>query len=209
MSGKTYLIASSFFMIMYLLVSCSQQSPFVQDMETYSFDDLGTWTIYIPASWPERYKRENEFPIISSIAIDSGGAVWFATTGGPVAIGDGVYRFDGKNWVHFSTENGLPSEEISSMVAGPNGIIWFGTHCCGIAKFDGKTWDHFTVANGLGSNDVRSIAVAPDGKLWVGTSENGLSIYDGIGWKTIQDEAGIPRGFVGDIFILPIWKYFV
>jgi frataxin-like iron-binding protein CyaY len=175
----------------------------ILNMETYSFTNQGRWTIYTPAHWRERYGQRSNFPSIVSIAIDLDGAVWFATMGGARFIGDGVYRFDGENWTHFSTENGLPSDEVSSMAVTPDGAIWFSTLSSGIARFDGETWVYHKKSNGLGSNDVRSMAVAPDGKLWAGTEEKGVSVFDGVKWTTFKTQGDTPREYVGDIFILP------
>lgn len=179
-----------------------QQTAFPQ-MEAYSFMNKGSWTVYTPAHWQKQYEQKSGFPTISSIVADLEGAVWFATMGGSVAISDGVYRFDGENWAHFSQKNGLPSDEISSMVLTSDGTIWFSTLCCGVASFDGETWEYYTTTNGLESNDVRSMAVAPDGKLWLGTSENGVSVFDGTKWTTLQTDSDMPRDYVGDISTLP------
>jgi ligand-binding sensor domain-containing protein len=179
------------------------QAPSTLTMETSSFAKKGTWAIYTPAHWQERYGQKSDFPDIVSIVIDSDGAVWFATMGGARFVGDGVYRFDGRNWTDFSTENGLPSDEISAMAVTPDGAIWFGTLSSGIARFDGETWAYYKASNGLISNDVRAMAVAPNGNLWVGTGEHGVSVFDGIKWTTFKSQGNAPKEFVGTISILP------
>jgi len=46
------------------------------------------------------------------------GAIWAGT------FGNGLARFDGKNWQSFTTDNGLPGNYIISQTVSSNGVFW-------------------------------------------------------------------------------------
>jgi ligand-binding sensor domain-containing protein len=181
-----------------LLASCSPKSSLsIVQMEVHQ---KGNWTIYIAPEW----QKQKESISISSMAIATDGSLWFGTTGGPVSIGTGVYRFDGKLWTRYTSENsGLPADEVSSIAANPDGTIWFTTFCCGVSRFDGKTWTTYTAANELAENDVRSSAVAPNGSAWFGTEDKGVSRFDGKNWTTYTQDNGLSANSIGHITVLP------
>ena len=49
------------------------------------------------------------------------GRLWFGTTS------DGVYRYDGKSFVHFLAQDGLGNNTVHSIAEDQGGNIWFGT----------------------------------------------------------------------------------
>jgi len=161
------------------------------------------WTTYIPPEWTEAIEHQQEVPSISTILPTSDGSVWFASMVGAASVGTGVYRYFDQDWVHLTTENGLPADEISDMVFASDGSIWFSTLCCGVARFDGTTWTRYTTTDGLASNNVDSMAVTPDGAIWFGTNDNGVSRYVDHGWQTYTTADGLHGNYVGNIFALP------
>lgn len=79
----------------------------------------------------------------------------------------------------FSTEEGLSSNNIYSILEDREGFIWIATEE-GLNKFDGKNFSHFAINSGrysLSHNRSQTMLIAPDGNIWVGTSD-GLNIYD-------------------------------
>lgn len=178
-------------------------APLVEEMETHHLYQ-GAWTTYVPPTWTNQFQQKGEFPYIFSITVGSDGSLWFATSGGAVSIGVGIYHFDGNTWTHYNKGNGGPYQEFSSSSLGPDGAVWFGTFCCGITRFDGKSWTNYTTDNGLQSNDVRSMALATDGALWIGSEDAGAARFDGKSWQYFPAYYGSIWGsFVGRIFILP------
>jgi ligand-binding sensor domain-containing protein len=120
---------------------------------------------------------------------DKAGILWFATTG------EGVYRYDGKTFTHFSEKDGLNSNYISAILEDKSGNIWFGTNA-GLSSYDGKKFNNFPlgIMNGnyfntyKPSNDpsipppknaVWSIMQGKSGKIWFGTWQDGVYCYDG------------------------------
>jgi len=93
---------------------------------------------------------------VSSVAVSKRGIFWFGLSF--VAPDDidkcglqkstedwGAYRFDGKTWTHFTTEDGLVDNKICDVVVGPDEAVWFGSFDKGISRFDGNEWISFVV----------------------------------------------------------------
>jgi ligand-binding sensor domain-containing protein len=47
----------------------------------------------------------------------------------------GVARFDGEQWVTYTTENGLVDNDVSGIAVTPDGAIWIGTNDGGVSRF--------------------------------------------------------------------------
>ena len=79
----------------------------------------------------------------------------------------------------YTTEQGLSSNVIYSILQDNKGLIWVATEE-GLNKFDGKNFTVFSVNKGrhsLSHNRTQTLYLAPDGNVWTGTS-NGLNIYN-------------------------------
>src|SRR5262249_22135417 len=70
------------------------------------------------------------------------GNLWIATE-------SGVSRFDGANFVNFTTADGLADNRVATIISTPDGAIWFGTSNGGISRYDPASFAHFNVADGL------------------------------------------------------------
>ena len=78
-----------------------------------------------------------------------------------------------------STEEGLSSNTIYSILQDNSGFIWIATEQ-GLNKFDGKNLTHFAINKhyySISHNRTQTMLLAPDGNIWIGTSD-GLNIYD-------------------------------
>lgn len=117
---------------------------------------------------------------ITDCIVDRDGNVWF-TAGLDVSnivrgYGQygGVYRFDGTKWTLFTTEDGLQSNLIYSILEDSKGTIWVGTSN-GVAKYDGVKW-----SNELSLNDkvlVSDLFIDSKGSLWYATFRDGIYKY--------------------------------
>lgn len=102
---------------------------------------------------------------------DSAGNLWFGT------IEKGVGKYDGKELKYFTTEDGLPTNRITSIVEDSTGILWFGTGQ-GIVKYDGNSFINYTEKDGLCDDGTSGIFIDSKGMFWIGTW-GGLCQFDG------------------------------
>ncbi len=99
---------------------------------------------------------------IGQIHRDRWGYMWFRT------YYDGVIRYDGQFFVHFSAAEGLAGNDVHEIVEDRVGNLWFGTDG-GVSRYNGKSFVTFTTADGLAGNDVHEIVEDRSGSLWFGT----------------------------------------
>lgn len=57
---------------------------------------------------------------------------------------DGLYRYDGKTILHFTTKNGLPHNRVEDLQEDQGGNIYFNTPA-GVCKFDGQSFSTLPV----------------------------------------------------------------
>lgn len=77
-------------------------------------------------------------------------------------------------YVLYGTEDGLPQEDILSIVQDKRGYMWFGTNA-GAARYNGRVMTVFDRRNGLPGNAVNAMAVDSSGNLYCATS-GGIAI---------------------------------
>lgn len=149
---------------------------------------------YDGKSWHFFIDIETQYLIrVNSIAQDRAGNIWFATVYGRIKERPpegGIYRFDGKSWRKFTTNDGLVSNLVTTIVNDDIGNLWFGSER-GVSRFDGTHWKTFTQADGLASNWVDAISKDKTGDLWFQT-DKGLSRFDGSTWDYFPQDVGRP-----------------
>lgn len=109
---------------------------------------------------------------------DRKGNLWFGTKD------SGVYYYNGKSFQHFTTKDGLASNQAFHIYEDKTGNIWFGA-----SRYDGKSFRTFTTKDGFLSNSIRLILQDKTGKLWFGAGGNTL-IYDGKTFTTLTNKDG-------------------
>jgi ligand-binding sensor domain-containing protein len=81
--------------------------------------------------------KEGTLARVWTITDDKQGNLWIGT------IDAGVWMFDGKALTHYTTRDGLGSNDIWTIYKDRNDKLWFGTDGAGIYTFNGKTFDKF------------------------------------------------------------------
>jgi hypothetical protein len=97
-----------------------------------------------------------------------------------VAVESGLYRYNGKNWQHFGTDNGLPTNNIK-IIRLFNKKAYLGTDA-GLVIYDGGAFKYPGDSLGLPQKPIAGIAAAGDNDVWV-LVERDLYHYDGSVWK--------------------------
>ena len=107
--------------------------------------------------------RTAQFPTPSTTATDSRGRVWSLRAGA-------VECRDGQRTKIYTPADGLPYDDITSIAAGEDGVIWLATPK-GAIRFDGVNWEYRQGRRWLPDDDVRAIAVEANGNAWFATSK--------------------------------------
>lgn len=133
-----------------------------------------------------------------SVLEDSKGNLWFGS------IGSGVYRYDGKYFQNFTTDDGLINNEIVCIYEDKAGKIWLGANG-GLSIYNGNFFQNYMITGDTivedktgkvvpnlqrPTNEVNSIIEDKMGKFWLGTKGNTF-IYDGKSFVTVS-ESGKP-----------------
>jgi streptogramin lyase len=106
---------------------------------------------------------------IHAMLHDRAGALWLGTSIGLVRYQDGVVT-------RFTINDGLPSDDVKTIIEEPGGRIWVGTFR-GITSWQDGVITSWTEKDGLPGGVVRSLYRDRDGVLWVGTYDGGLGRF--------------------------------
>lgn len=122
---------------------------------------------------------------IAAITEDKNGNLWIGSDKGVFGIRDE------KVFVHLTTANGLPSNDVKTIKQFRSGDLWIGTYG-GVAMISGDvgvspsvdrlsaTITKYTENDGLAGDRVRTIYEDSDGMIWIGTYDSGISrFHDG------------------------------
>lgn len=78
--------------------------------------------------------------------------------------------------LHYTIEDGLPSNTIYNLYEDEDGVIWIGTDK-GVARYNGVAFETFTTADGLSDNECFFFQPDYNGRLWIGTYNGTLCFY--------------------------------
>jgi hypothetical protein len=133
-------------------------------------------------SWAPRDVRD--------VAFDERGGLWFAS---PQGVGHCPAPC--RAWSLYSTEDGLPYDDLTAIAAGARGDVWIGTRI-GAIRYDADEWEYRQGRRWLPGDDVRDVAVAVDGTAWFAT-DGGVGRIEGrpttLAEKAARFEADIDR----------------
>jgi ligand-binding sensor domain-containing protein/signal transduction histidine kinase len=114
---------------------------------------------------------------VNAVARDKSGNLWLGTASGLEMLPPGAAKF-----LHLTPQNGsTPSNNITSLSVGPDGLVWAGA-MAGLQawRVDGTTPKRLPPAASQPFGDLRVNVLMhdSDGTLWVGTQEDGLKRRD-------------------------------
>jgi ligand-binding sensor domain-containing protein len=104
---------------------------------------------------------------IWSVFQDKNGNHWFGSNG------QGVYRYDGKTLINFTTNDGLADNQIRGIQEDKSGNIYVNT-VNGISKFDGDTFT--TLTPSASRSPMTEWKLQPD-DLWFAGAQNSGAVY--------------------------------
>ena len=105
-------------------------------------------------------------------------------------LGDGGLT----NFAHYSTADGLPSDNIFTCFEDSKGNIWFGLPG-GVSRFDGQHFTNFTMEDGLPMAAALQIAEDRNGNIWF-AGTNYLSRFNGKNFTNFKVPGQPPESYV-------------
>jgi DNA-binding NtrC family response regulator/ligand-binding sensor domain-containing protein len=123
---------------------------------------------------------------------DSQGRIWMSGLYGKQG---GLSCYDGERLTTYTVEDGLPSDNVKSIVEDDAGNLWFGTWeglCC----FDGTQFITYAEEEGLFSLFHQCSAKDATGQLWFGTTGGGVYRYDGEHFQWLTEADGFPSNSI-------------
>ena len=96
----------------------------------------------------------------------------------------GVSRIAGGAITHFTSRDGLCSDEVWAVEEGRRGVLWFSTDK-GLTRYDGRRWSCFSFTEA----GLWPLLPDKDGALWIGTIGDGL-------WRFQPVDTEAPRTVV-------------
>jgi ligand-binding sensor domain-containing protein len=133
-------------------------------------------------------------PKLRAIAEGRDGAIWFATSD------RGVARLAAGSLRWFTTRDGLPSDNVQTLVADRQGALWFGTEGGGIARLVDGTITSMGTRQGLSSDFLRAMYEDREGNLWLGTEGGGLNRLRQSRLSVIDAGDGLASDFARAVF---------
>lgn len=126
--------------------------------------------------WNKEFSIDESFSSpITGIHADAPGIIWIAT------YGSGLYIRQGNKLHHVTTGEGLPDNQIYTMISSQEGTIWLGTDG-GLTRCtlsDGKpVLTNYSIKEGLPDEIVRSLDVDEFNNIWVGTQDHGVCVFN-------------------------------
>lgn len=113
---------------------------------------------------------------------DSKGNIWFGLDG------HGALMYNGSTFKRFTKQDGLCSNNVSSIQEDAQGNIWFGSITSdhpqyieegGVSMYDGTSFTRFSEVRGLTANDIYNIYADRSGNIWIGAVRTGVYRWDG------------------------------
>ncbi len=121
-------------------------------------------------------------PSFWDVQEDQKGNLWFGTKD------SGVYCFNGKTFLHYTTRQGLPSNTALHLFEDKAGNIWIAAGD-GVTRFDGKSFKNYTTKDGLPSGGVNTFMEDKNGKIWMGTRSDAC-YFDGNKFTVFKNKEG-------------------
>jgi len=117
--------------------------------------------------------------------------IWVGTDG------DGLFEFydSSGNGKHFTSHDGLASDQVRTLLIDHNGTLWIGTHGGGLSKYENNRFVTYTTRDGLAGSRVSASFEDDEGSLWFAT-RNGLSRFKDGKFFNFTSENGLLVSFV-------------
>ncbi|MCB0832125.1 MAG: hypothetical protein KDC45_01545 [Bacteroidetes bacterium] len=135
---------------------------------------------------------------IRSFYRGSRGYLWIATDGGVSRTNPAVLPL---TFTNYSILNGLPSNQVYTIMEDRENNFWFGSFGKGVTKLLSEELVSYRSVHGLPSDAVLSLASIPSKEIFVGTT-NGLALLTpNSGMQTYSTEQGLTHTEIWDVLV--------
>jgi signal transduction histidine kinase/ligand-binding sensor domain-containing protein/DNA-binding response OmpR family regulator len=121
---------------------------------------------------------------ILALRADRDGGLWIGTGGGGL-----LYAKNGR-FRAYSSADGLPAEQIRSILISRDGTLWIGTERGGLHRYDGRRFIRVPLGTEEGESTVRCLLETYDGRIWAGT-DGGLKLISHGDVRTLTRKDGL------------------
>ncbi len=127
---------------------------------------------------------------VNAITQGPRGHLWIATQGG-------VSRFDGVEFVTFTSQDGLPRNYVSDLEVDARGRVWAATPN-GVGVLEGGRFR--SVGGAMLQRPVQSLALEGE-RVWLGTERDGAFVLEDGLVRRIGTAQGLPSNAIADIAV--------
>ena len=129
------------------------------------------------------YTKKDGLPsnIILDLDTKENEELWLATA-------NGLSKFNGKDFLNFSRNNGLPSKLVTAVHVDRKNpsTIWTGSENSGLTKYDENGFFTYSTQDGLPGNSIRDIIQLSNGDLVLAVYNKGVAFYNGKSFQLID-----------------------
>jgi signal transduction histidine kinase/ligand-binding sensor domain-containing protein/ActR/RegA family two-component response regulator len=131
---------------------------------------------------------------INAILEGEAGDVWLGSA-------KGLWRVQpGRETAHYTTDEGLASNDVTTLERARNGAIWIGLRAGGLARFHHGRFESYSGTDGLPDDFVHSLYEDSENNLWVGTNAGGVSRLHDSPFRTVGKRQGLPADSTRAVF---------
>jgi ligand-binding sensor domain-containing protein/signal transduction histidine kinase len=125
---------------------------------------------------------------IRRICVRRSGEVWLATNRGAIRISD-------RQTNRFTVLDGLPTDNLNTVIEDRHGSLWFGTIGHGVIQWNGTRFNPLSQSWNGPEKIVHTLIEDKTGRIWAGT-QRGVYRFAAGQWTGLSQREGLPSNFV-------------
>jgi len=130
--------------------------------------------------------------VINKLFQDRTGFIWIATN-------DGILRYDGFEYLHYTTQDSLPDNKVTAIAQDSLGRIWLGHSTGQLSYIQNGHVKQFTTPEGTAVKAISDIYFNAKGVLWFSTLNDGLYYVVRNRLYRLDEMDGLPDLYIYDI----------
>jgi len=136
-----------------------------------------------------RFSLPTEEPVFHEIVQDNDGYLWLGSE-------DGLFRFDGINFIKFHPADDTLSFQVTALATDPSNTLWIGCGDGSIHYLHHGKMTSFSPEEGTSSTAISDILFNEEGIMWWATQGEGVYYYNGTRVFNIDRDNGLGDDYV-------------